>query len=226
VGTETASDPRVAVTGKLRRTSGRLRYPDRPDEILGAACAAIVERGFSETRVGDIARIAGTSTGTIHYYFDSKDAVLVAALRWATERLFESMEAASEPSATVRLARLLELSIPSPRREEYVLWIEMWTLVLRDPDRLPEVEDLSRRWRTLFFDIVALGTAVGEFAPVAEPEIVAERLIAIVDGLGFETVIGYDWATAERMRALLVAFAAEQLSLNGEELAAMAELER
>src|SRR5581483_3035441 len=106
------------VTGKLRRTAGRLRHPDRPDEILGAACAAIVERGYSEVRVADIARAAGTSTGTIHYYYDSKDAVLLAALRYATERLFEAMEASADPRAITRLARLLELSIPAPRRDD------------------------------------------------------------------------------------------------------------
>ncbi|MFZ0089083.1 MAG: helix-turn-helix domain-containing protein [Solirubrobacteraceae bacterium] len=61
-----------APTTKLRRTDGPLRHPARPDEILAAACRAIVARGLADTRVGDIARAAGTSTGTIHYYFDSK----------------------------------------------------------------------------------------------------------------------------------------------------------
>jgi AcrR family transcriptional regulator len=213
---------------RLRRTSGQLRHPDRPDEILAAACAAIVERGFSETRVGDIARAAGTSTGTVHYYFDSKDAVLVEALRWASERLFDRLESSLEPSATIRLARLLELSVPIPsaRRDEYVLWIEMWTLVLRDPQRLPDAQGLSIRWRALFFDVIAAGLATDEFAPAAEPEVVAERLIALVDGLGFETVVGYDWATAERMRRLLTAFACEQLGLDEIGFAALIERER
>ena len=54
--------------------------------------------------------------------------------------------------------------------------------------------------------------------PVEEPDVVAERLIALVDGLGFETVVGYPWSTPERMRALLVAFAAEQLGLEARQL--------
>jgi AcrR family transcriptional regulator len=217
--------PATAPT-RLRRTSGPLRHPDRPDEILAAACAAIVERGFSETRVGDIARAAGTSTGTIHYYFDSKDAVLVEALRWASERVFDRLESSLETSATIRLARLLELSIPYPRRDEYVLWIEMWTLVLRDPQRLPDAQDLSIRWRALFFDVIAAGVATEEFAPAAEPDVVADRLSALVDGLGFETVVGYNWATAERMRRVLIAFACEQLGLDEIEFAALIERER
>src|SRR5215471_17577894 len=95
--------PATAPT-RPRRTRETLRYPARPDEILTAACQAIVRRGFADTRIGDIARAAGTSTGTIHYYFDSKQEVLVAALRFASERLFARLQSADGPTATVRLA--------------------------------------------------------------------------------------------------------------------------
>ncbi len=213
----------AAATTERRSSYGALRYPARPDEILAAACRAIVERGFADTRVGDIAREAGTSTGTIHYYFESKQEVLVAALRFASDRLFARLQSADGPNATARLARLLELAIPYPQRDEYVLWIEMWTLVLRSPERLPALEHLSQRWRSLFFDVVRQGVASGEFRPVVAPELVAERLIALVDGLGFETVVGYSWSTAERMRSLLVSFASEQLGLDPAELESLME---
>ena len=204
------------MTATSRRTAV-LRHPGRPDEILSAACRAIVERGFSDTRVSDIAEIAGTSTGTIHYYFDSKQDVLLAALRWASDRLFARLESAEGPDAAARLGALLDLAIPydrpPARRDEYVLWMEVWALVLRSPEHLPALQDLSERWRAFFFEIVAEGVASGEFTPAAAPEIVAERLIALIDGLGFETVIGYPWSTPERMHAIVVSFAAEQLGL-------------
>jgi AcrR family transcriptional regulator len=193
------------------------RHPARRDEILRAACRAIVERGFADTRVADIAAAAGSSTGTVHYYFESKEEVLVAALRWATDRLLDRLDTPPEAPALARLARLLELSIPSrspkARRDEYVLWIEMWTVVLHNRARLKALEDLSLRWRSLFFDILEAGTASGELRPVADPPLVAERLVALVDGLGFETVVGYSWATPARMRATLVQFVAEQLRI-------------
>jgi len=200
------------------RRTAVLRRPGRPDEILAAACRAIVERGFSDTRVSDIAEIAGTSTGTIHYYFDSKQEVLLAALRWASDRLFARLEGAEGPDAAARLGALLDLAIPydrpPARRDEYVLWMEVWALVLRSPEHLPALQDLSERWRAFFFEVVAEGVASGEFTPAAPPEIVSERLIALIDGLGFETVIGYPWSAPERMHALVVAFAAEQLGLD------------
>ncbi len=214
--TDLSSTPR-------RRDRAALRRPARPDEILAAACRAIVERGFADTRVGDIAAAAGTSTGTIHYYFSSKQEVLEAALRWATESLFAGLEPSATPNPTARLGRLLGASIPYPRRDEWVLWVEMWILVLRAPERMEALEDLSERWRGFFFDVVAAGTESGEFSPAADADVVAERLIALVDGLGFETVVGYRWGTPERMRSLLVEFAAEQLGLTPAEIEAAME---
>jgi AcrR family transcriptional regulator len=199
-----------------------LRHPGRRDEILAAASQAIVERGFSDTRVSDIAEIAGTSTGTIHYYFDSKQDVLMAALRWASDRLFGRLGSAEGANPIARLGALLDLAIPydrpQARRDEYVLWMEVWALVLRSPAHLPALQDLSERWRSFFFDVIADGVASGEFTPVAATDVVAERLIALVDGLGFETVVGYPWSTPTRMRALVVAFAAEQLGLDARRL--------
>jgi AcrR family transcriptional regulator len=215
---------RVAPSDRSRPRPA-LRHPTRPDELLAAACRAIVRRGFGDTRVADIAAEAGTSTGTIHYYFASKQEILVEALRWASDRLFARLPRDDGSDATTRLAALLNLAIPDrrpkARRDEYVLWIEMWMLVLHDRNHLPALEELSARWRSFFFDVVRDGVASREFDPVAPADEVAERLIALVDGLGFETVIGYSWSTPQRMRALLVPFAAAQLGIDPSRLEAL-----
>ena len=189
--------------------------PNRPKQILEAACRAIQQRGFQGTRIPDIAREAGVSTGTVHYYFEVRDEVLVGALKWASEQLFARRDelAARAETEQERLAQLLELSVPvpGPRRGEYVLWIELWVRALHEPSMLPECEALSRRWRGYFFDTVRRGTEAGEFTPVAAPDTVADRLIAVVDGLGFELLQGYSWTSPERMRERMHEFAAEQL---------------
>ena len=191
------------------------RRPERREHILAAACRAILERGFPSTRIADIAAAAGVSTGTVHYYFATRDEVLVAALKWASARLFERIEDPTDEPATARLARLLEVAVPypGPARDEYVLWIELWLRVLHQPELLGECEAISERWHGLFHDIVRRGVDTGEFAPAADPPEVAERLVAFVDGLGFETALGYRWTSPERMHDRLAAFAAEQLGV-------------
>jgi len=207
-------------SGVERRRPGRPpgadpRHTERREAILEAACRAVLERGFPATRIADVAAFAGVSTGTVHYYFATKDDVLIAALKWASNRLLARVEADADAPATRRLAQLLALSVPSPgaNRDEYVLWIELWLRVLHQPDLLPDCEALSRRWREHFFAIVRAGTERGEFTPVTAPEEVADRLVALVDGLGFETVLGYRWTSPQRMHERLLEFASEQLGV-------------
>src|ERR671911_115518 len=118
--------------------------PNRPEQILAAACRVIQDRGFAGTRISDIAREAGTSTGTVHYWFEVKDEVLTAALKWASEQLFARLEqlAAGVESERERLAPLLEASPPPPRprRGGYMLWVELWVRGLHEPSLLPECE--------------------------------------------------------------------------------------
>jgi AcrR family transcriptional regulator len=203
---------------KQRRTPRAFHpRPNRPEQILAAACRAIQQRGFANTRIADIAAEARMSTGAIHYYFEVKDEVLIAALKWASAQLFDRLEQLADAAGSERqrLLQLLEhaVPLPGPRRGEYVLWIELWVRALQEPDLLPECEALSRRWRGYFFTAVRRGTEAGEFAPVADPDEVAERLIAQVDGLGFELLLGYSWTSPERMRERLYGFAAEQLGI-------------
>jgi AcrR family transcriptional regulator len=209
-----------------RRRPGRppgadRRRPQRLEQILEAACRAILDRGFPATRIADIAAAARVSTGTVHYYFATKDEVLVAALKWASGRLFARIEDPDgEETARARLARLLAVSVPypGPARDEYVLWIELWLRVLHQPELLAECEAISAQWRGYFHDVVRRGVDAGEFAPAAPPDEVAERLVAFVDGVGFETALGYRWTSPERMHARVVEFAAEQLGVPVESL--------
>src|SRR5881227_1460870 len=52
----------------------------RKPQIVAAAAEVLYERGLLQTRIGDIAERAGTSSPTILYYFDSKDRLLEEAV--------------------------------------------------------------------------------------------------------------------------------------------------
>ena len=191
------------------------------EAILAAACRVIVRRGVEAARIADIAAEAGTSTGTVHYYFETKDDVLVAALEWANEQPYSRMDELLGRSAddVSRLATLLELSIPypGPQQEEWVVFLELWGRILHRPELLGAGERFDERWRGYFFDAVRSGAVSGAFRPAAPPDEVAERLVALVDGLGIKAVLG-GWLTPERMRELLFRFAADQLDVTYEEL--------
>ena len=52
----------------------------RKPQIIAAAAEVLYERGLFDTRIGDIAERAGTSSPTILYYFESKDRLLEEAV--------------------------------------------------------------------------------------------------------------------------------------------------
>lgn len=61
----------------------RRRAEARPDEVLDAALALFVDKGFANTRVEDIASRAGLSKGAVYLYFPSKEAILEGLVRRA-----------------------------------------------------------------------------------------------------------------------------------------------
>lgn len=68
----------------------RRRAEARPDEVLDAALELFVERGFSNTRVDDVARRAGLSKGAVYLYFPSKEALLEGLVRRAVVPIADS----------------------------------------------------------------------------------------------------------------------------------------
>jgi len=204
-------------------TPSRDRSSRARENIRAAACRAFAARGPSATRIADIAREAGVSSAIIHYYYKSKDEVLLAALQWANEHTTRGLEEIREETSdpVIVLRRTLDMAIPSEGvlRDEYVLWIETWARVRLHPRLLAECVAMSDRWTAFFQELIEDGVRAGAFHPVAPPAEIAQRAVALSDGLSFRSAIGYTGMHAQRVRELLVSFVAEQLGLTTEELA-------
>jgi len=225
----------AALLERLRRAGGvggaasgdatpvRDRSSRARENIRAAACRAFAARGPSATRISDIAREAGVSSAIIHYYYKSKDEVLLAALQWANEhtsrRLIELREQTADPLELLR--RTLEMAVPSEGvlRDEYLLWIETWARVRLHPGLLAECVTMSSRWTGFLEEVVEDGRRTGAFRPVAPAAEVAQRLVALSDGLAFRSAIGYTGMHVQRVSELLLAFAAEQVGVPEEDLA-------
>lgn len=71
---------RVTERGEQRRQEMRLR-------ILDAAQQLFAERGYQATSLRQVVELAGTSIGNLYFYFPSKEALLHAVVRRASEEL-------------------------------------------------------------------------------------------------------------------------------------------
>lgn len=62
-------------------TARQRRKEARPQELLDAALALFVEKGFAATRSEEVASRAGVSKGTLYLYFPSKEELFKAVVR-------------------------------------------------------------------------------------------------------------------------------------------------
>lgn len=148
----------------------------RPGEITTAALKLFAERGFTATKLEDVAQAAGISKGTIYLYFPTKEDLFRAVVRQellpTLEQLEVSAEAHQGPSTTLlrsvasRLTQIMETDAGSIPK-----------LVLSEAGNFPEIaqfyaEEVVARGLRLFEGILERGAARGEFRPVEARNVV------------------------------------------------------
>lgn len=80
---------------KLTRAEQKIQ---RPLEILDAAFEEFTKRGFTATRVEDIAERVGVTKGTVYVYFETKEALFEAMIRHASSPFQEAFKAYARTS--------------------------------------------------------------------------------------------------------------------------------
>ena len=165
----------------------------RKPQIVSAAAEVLYERGLFDTRIGDIAERAGTSSPTILYYFESKDRLLEEAVAFADaefyERLAEGQERIASPAD--RLVHLIEETSLGPGGlNDYTLWMEIWVRARREAKVRNSYFGLDRRQRRLIAEIVTRRAGGGRVPCDVDPDDFALLLSGLLDGLGVQVTLG------------------------------------
>lgn len=182
---ETSVPEPAAASDGAPAAAHRRRKAERPQELLDAALALFVEKGFAATRAEEVARRAGVSKGTLYLYFASKQELLEAVIR---ERLSSRIAAAADRVAGHRgsCAELL--------RDVLTQW---WTEVLRsdasgvfklviaEVRNFPEIGEFYFRevvepGQLLLGAIVERGIAAGEFRALPVEMVVHSLVLPMV----------------------------------------------
>lgn len=187
----------------------------RRTAILDAAARLIAERGYHAVRIADIARAVGTSTGTVHYYFPTKDDVLQLALKYGVNREFErhKSELRKIDGSYERLLRLIELQLPKLGlvREELTIWLQYWAECSIRPELRPTHSEVYMRWHDSIVHLVQRGQSRGEFRQDMDAESFTIELTALIDGLFVHVLTGIPTTTITTMRETLVAYVQDKL---------------
>lgn len=170
---------------------GKAHHP-RKLEIVHAAVACFLERGYHQTGVRDIATRAGISLGNLYNHFAGKDAVLVFIAEMEGEELSGFIDLLSEPdSPKDALERFIErYAVWSATPENALLGIEILTEALRNP---PIAEVFEKNRNRLIDAIVAClsrGVQSGVFSAENDPREAALLILDGLEGYGLRAVSG------------------------------------
>ncbi len=147
------------------------RKEARPGELLDAALDLFVEKGFSATRVEEVAARAGVSKGTLFLYFPSKEDLFKAVVReniankfptWQEE--FISFEGSSADMLRYAMTSWWE-RIGKTRASGIT------KLVMSEAQNFPEIADFYQEevitpGNAMIRRILARGVQSGEFRPM------------------------------------------------------------
>jgi AcrR family transcriptional regulator len=186
----------------------------RKPQIVAAAAEVLYERGLLRTRIGDIAKRAGTSSPTILYYFDSKDRLFEEAVEQTDREFYLRLREgqSKHERASDKLVHLIEETSRGPGGlSDYTLWMELWVRARRDSSVRQNYHRLNRREHALIADIVREGQARGEFSSETDPDDFALALSALMDGLGVQVTLGQPDVPPERMVQSCLALASAEL---------------
>jgi TetR/AcrR family transcriptional regulator len=169
---------RVTPTGAPPRSRSR-------QKILDAALGAFSKRGFHETRMDDIASLAGVAKGTLYYNFPSKSDLFVALVCEGMNRFIEALnrDMVSDLPFPEHFRRLVMVQV-----DLLLSWSDLF-VVARNPGGYGFDEDVVERVeaaRDLYVDFVSgmirQGQDQGYLLP-CDPEVVASGILGLLDGL-------------------------------------------
>jgi AcrR family transcriptional regulator len=163
-------------------------HAERRERIADAVLAVVARGGIEEASVRHVAAEAGVSVGMVQHYFGTKDELMRAALARVGERVQARM--GSEIAAPAEAARALFLEL-LPGDEERAREARVALAFLAYAAVRPEVGAELRE------DAVRLR---GFLAAGFGSEVAAAGLLALMDGLGTQVLLGQlDAALAVRV---------------------------
>ncbi|WP_271273688.1 TetR/AcrR family transcriptional regulator [Aliamphritea hakodatensis] len=179
-------------------------HQQRRDAIARAASKVIAHRGLEATKLTDIGKEAGVTTGAIRHYFEDKEAVLIAALEYAYTSSVERMLVQAEQQP-YQFDRVLLQVLPSDAEGRGMVsaWLIFWGRSLTEPRLAEHQIGVHNRWIELVQQQLAIHCQQHGLELTEPPLDVAEALTAQINGLMIRTLIAPDDWSALRLHKLL-----------------------
>ncbi|MDX6651309.1 MAG: hypothetical protein QOG09_1290 [Solirubrobacterales bacterium] len=177
---------------KERPAEQRQLTGDKAQRIIEAMRKTVASRGIAGATFERVAAEAGVSRGLLHYYFGTKERLLVEVVRRDAQlrvaRLDEPFARAQsvDDVLEVLVANLTDMIENQPGF--FVLLFELFIAGRRNPDIGHEVGELFELTRGHVAEILAAKQRERVIALRFEPDAVVSHLFAVVDGFALQAL--------------------------------------
>jgi AcrR family transcriptional regulator len=170
---------------------------EKAQRIIAAMRASVGKLGAAGSTFDHVAREAGVSRGLLHYYFGSKEQLLVEVVRHDCEvrnlNMDERLERAGSVDEIVdALVVGLNEFIEDDAGGQAVIY-ELLSASRHSEEIRAELAELYRQWRERLAGWLRVKEREGVIRLQAEPEAVASILFALGDGFGIQVLCDSDW---------------------------------
>ncbi len=165
---------------------------EKRTRILDALHGCLTEKPFDQTSIKDIARAAGVNHGLLHYYFRSKEDILLHYIDHVIGRykaMFEQwlMEKQAEGIAGKKLTAAF-FDFMNDRitldRQLSMVFIEIWEIAVYNPAVRDRLRRAYREWMEALAFILA-----GATADPAAAKRISIAIVAFLEGMSMFSVI-------------------------------------
>jgi AcrR family transcriptional regulator len=187
-------------------TETRRQLPgDKAARIVDAMRTSVGERGTAGSTFDQVARAAGVSRGLLHYYFGTKEKLLVEVVRRDCDVRLSLLDArlAGARTADDFVAGLVASLDDLVRNEPgfVSLIFELFTLSRRNEEIAAEVAELLRRQREQLSELLRAKADAGVLRLRAEPEAVVDVIFSLGDGVAMRMLAEPERDFAATVRA-------------------------
>jgi AcrR family transcriptional regulator len=172
---------------KTRELSG-----EKAQRIVEAMRSSVARRGIAGSTFEHVAREAGVSRGLLHYYFGTKEALLVEVVRRDTEhRIARLDEPLGKAKSVDELLEVLVADLEDSIQNDPGFWVllfDLFTAGRRNPEIQREVGELFNRTRDHVAEILRAKQSEGVISPRFEINAVVALLFAMADGIALQVL--------------------------------------
>jgi TetR/AcrR family transcriptional repressor of bet genes len=166
----------------------------RREQLIEAAIRAISQHGIGETTIADVVKEAGMANGAVNQYFDSKDMLLLEALRAVTGEFREVWhqardKAGDDPAAMLEAVTMAQFHPKVCRHERISVWVAYWSETRFRPKYLEVCTESDAEYGEALMSACRALAQSGRYKNL-DAEKAGQFLLAAGDGLWVNIMLG------------------------------------